>query len=111
MKTLPVTVFTDGRDCTNGGVTSKYTQLYLAVEDGWFDVPDNEPGLLKLVGRLRHPGEYIYAEPVNGRPTKCAGPMFGGNFVYSCDSRFPSQYPIPVHDRFETWEEYALLSL
>lgn len=26
---------------------------------------------------------------------------FGGSFIYSPDSRFPSRYPIPVHDRDE----------
>ena len=25
--------------------------------------------------------------------------MFGGTFIHSCDSRFPSKYPIPPHDR------------
>ena len=28
-------------------------------------------------------------------------PMFGGNFVYSSDSRFPSDAPIKIHDRIE----------
>jgi hypothetical protein len=27
--------------------------------------------------------------------------MFGGTFIYSSDSRFPSKYPIPLHDRVE----------
>ena len=36
--------------------------------------------------------------------------MFGGNFVYTSDSRFPSDYPIPIHDRFETQEQYDQLS-
>jgi hypothetical protein len=25
----------------------------------------------------------------------------GGTFIYSSDSRFPSKYPIPLHDRVE----------
>jgi hypothetical protein len=28
--------------------------------------------------------------------------MFGGNFVYTSDSRFPSNSPIAVHDRVES---------
>lgn len=110
MKTLPVNVYTDGDDCTNGGITSQHRDLYLACEAGWFDVPDDDPKLIRLVKRSFGFGEYIHAEPVNGRPCGCVGPMFGGNFVYTCDSRFPSPYPIPVHDRFETWEEYDMLS-
>ena len=27
--------------------------------------------------------------------------MFGGNFIYTSDSRFPSRAPIQVHDRVE----------
>lgn len=27
--------------------------------------------------------------------------MFGGNFIYTSDSRFPSDHPIKVHDRVE----------
>jgi hypothetical protein len=27
--------------------------------------------------------------------------MFGGTFIFSSDSRFPSHYPIPLHDRVE----------
>ena len=34
------------------------------------------------------------------QPSGMAGPMFGGNFVYSSDSRLPRE-PIPVHDRYE----------
>lgn len=110
MKTIPVNVFTDGDDCTNGGVSSRYNRLYLAVEDGWFDVPEDDPRLLVPITRHFGFGDYIHAEPVIGRPDGCVGPMFGGNFVYTSDSRFPSPYPIPVHDRFETWEEYDMLS-
>jgi hypothetical protein len=52
-------------------------------------------------------GEYLHAEPVDGerdarREGKTVGPMFGGNFVYTSDSRFPNKYPIPVHDRWES---------
>ena len=34
------------------------------------------------------------------------GPMFGGNFIYSSDSRFPSDSPIKVFDRFESQKLY-----
>jgi len=27
--------------------------------------------------------------------------MFGGNFIYTSDSRFPNKYPIAIHDRYE----------
>lgn len=36
---------------------------------------------------------------VHGKPV--IGRMFGGHFAFSCDSRFPSDTPIPIHDRQE----------
>ena len=42
------------------------------------------------------------------------GPMFGGTFVGSSDSRFRKatgqRGPIPLHDRYETTEEYERMS-
>ena len=30
--------------------------------------------------------------------------MFGGNFIYTSDSRFPNDYPIALHDRVENYK-------
>jgi hypothetical protein len=58
---------------------------------------DLSPALV-LVRRMLSDGEYLHAEPdTNGDRSS-----FGGNFVWTSDGRFPSKYPIPVHDRFET---------
>lgn len=38
------------------------------------------------------------------------GPMFSGNFAYTSDSRFPANYPLPIHDRYETVRDYDMLS-
>jgi hypothetical protein len=43
-------------------------------------------------------------------PANGVGPMFSGNFAYTSDSRFPANYPLPIHDRYETAEEYDRLS-
>lgn len=55
-----------------------------------------------LVLKEKHVGDkkYLYAVPKSVLDTK-EWSMFGGNFIYTSDSRFPSQYPIPVHDRVE----------
>lgn len=45
-----------------------------------------------------------------GRTYNLLGPMFGGQFIYSSDSRFPSDQPIHIHDRFETQAQYDRLS-
>ncbi len=41
-----------------------------------------------------------------------AGPMFGGTYAASSDSRFkPGFYgAVPIHDRYETWEQYDAMS-
>jgi len=51
----------------------------------------------------------VHAEPLEAPPLGGVGWMFGGNFIYSCDSRFQALcgYPIPVHDRCETVEQYV----
>lgn len=71
---------------------AKTPALYLRpgnLRDGSFRaVPANPPGIANLIG-----------------------PMFGGAFVYTSDSRFPksggTHSPIPVHDRWESDELYS----
>ena len=109
MKGLMVSVLRaadlDGCDCTLGGVSSKHKHLIL-VGPGIpeiFEASDDMPAV-RLVSRdlwssrlgARRP--YLHVEPV---ATQGKWHMMGGNFITSCDSRFPSDYPIPVHDRIE----------
>ncbi len=112
-KVLPVNVFrwTLG-DCTNGGISGKFDCLYLICDEGWFEVEDTDPKLIKIITKPHcgKEGTYSFVEPVNDSSKKECGYMSGGNFVYSCDSRFPFDYPLPVHDRSETWKEYETLS-
>lgn len=55
---------------------------------------------VKLVRREIGDKEYIHAVPMDLKD-KRGNVMFGGTFIYSSDSRFPSKYPIPLHDRVE----------
>ncbi len=101
-------------DCTAGGVTSKLEQLVLVGPgiEGPFEVKEGEP-YLELMKKNVGLGEYMYAVPRNaGDKSSLVGPMFGGNFVYTSDSRFRKvcAYPIPVHDRWETQATYDALS-
>lgn len=43
----------------------------------------------------------VVARPLDEDGNTRKGGMFGGNWIESCDSRFPTTAPIPVHDRFE----------
>lgn len=106
MKGLIVEVFkaATGPDCTGGGASSRHAE-FVILDDampGPFAPTPSRPAL-RLVRRNLHDGEYIHAVPDEPRPAGAAGPMFGGNFVFSCDSRFRAvtNYPIPVHDRYE----------
>jgi len=93
-------------DFTNGGVTSKANHFQLIGESDPVPKTGNRPVL-----RVHRKGSYVYAVPVGDTP-KGVGPMAGGNFVYSSDSRFTKAFggPIAVHDRWESPQEYSLLS-
>lgn len=105
-------------DCTNGGVSSKKNGFTLmpgarktaAYEGGPFQPSPDTPALYlaKWYGRLLACPEDFEAS--NGRSpdmrddcsvNSLGGYMFGGNFIYSSDSRFPCEYPIPIFDRKE----------
>lgn len=120
-------------DCTNGGISAKPDDLYLAACDPDQDLP--EKGLayafgmedfadwltwdlgeddlnnrtLVLVKRTLGGKPCWYAAPLYS-PPGMYGPMFGGNFLWTSDSRFPTAAPLPIHDRFETPEQYEQLS-
>lgn len=94
----------DGRDCTNGGVSAQAVNALLIGEG----IPQIFEGtsvdtVLELKKKNIY-GEYVYAVPLiapGDDKSGMVGPMFGGNFIYTSDSRFPNRYPIPVHDRWE----------
>lgn len=86
-------------DCTNGGISSKHDEVLL--------VGPNIPQISQAHGRpcvtLRELGGAINAVPCDedGKVDPKPWWMMGGNFIHCCDSRFPSRYPIPLHDRQE----------
>lgn len=96
----------DGYDCTQDGVTSvkrgAQGVIVLGVEGPYTDAEALASGaiVLRLVKR-DFGGEYVHVEPAGLPPGSQT--MFGGNFVYTSDSRFRAvcPYPIPVHDRIE----------
>lgn len=96
-----------GHDCTNHGATSGKDKAILAGDgiDELFESTEDAPLLI-----LHRRGNYLVAIPAKEPSQPMCGPMFGGRFIYTCDSRFPNDYPIPVHDRYETQELNDLLS-
>lgn len=94
-------------DCTAGGISSKANTLILtSIEDENKIVTDiiapfkgDETNTVKIVpGNLKG---FWKAIPVAEKPSGKNGPMFGGNFIYCSDARFPMKYPVPLHDRYE----------
>lgn len=109
-------------DSTNNGITANNHTLTLfwdcKREEAllYCQNPDNhvqaEKSLL-LVPRTLWGEDHMYAEPLL-KPTGRIQ-VFGGNYIVG-DSAMPkysgrtTTMPIPVHDRFETQEEYDALS-
>ena len=118
MKTKGLLVFVykrDGLDCSANGISScNKTLILTSVEDLDGGVEMIAPVFtgcqwdsVKIIENV--PGHYC-AVPITPTPKGMVGPMFGGNFIYSSDSRFPFPYPIPIHDRYETQKCYNTLS-
>ena len=75
-----------------------------------FDATPERPAV-----RLVRRGNYTIAVPVMEPHGKLIGPMFGGCFIHTCDSRFRKfvghDYPVPLHDRWESPELNRMLSI
>lgn len=105
MKGLMVDVYKcEGLSHSNKGI-SAFAERVTIVGDGIVELFEEDPltrPAVKIVKRELSNGPYLHAEPLE-KPTGKTGPMFGGCFIYSSDSRFRkiSAYPIPLHDRFE----------
>lgn len=114
VKVLPVDVYRSARrggyDCTNGGVSSRFDSLYLICDKGWLEVDDTDERLVKIETMRFGGNTYQHVVPVNDRHKRAVSYMMGGNYISTSDSRFPSDYPIPVHDRTETQEGYDVLT-
>lgn len=108
-KGLIVNVFRTDYDATNLGITNSKDNVkrltLIGSEDCLVDevFEDIDENILVLKKRVFNNTEYLYAVPfkITIDQSFMNGPMFGGNFIYCSDSRFPNKYPIPVHDRFE----------
>ena len=104
-KGLTVYVYRDSLgDCTGGGISSNKNELILTsfkTREGEVNLAHifegDETNSVKIIENV--PNHYCAVPLVY--PEGMIGPMFGGNFIYTCDSRFPFKYPVPIHDRFE----------
>lgn len=102
MRYLPVDVYVNARpgDCTNGGITVRQPErLVVECADGFMTAEDvANAGCTVLVVKDK---PFAHAKPALKQEFEKRWTMFGGNFVYSSDSRFPFDAPVAVHDRIE----------
>lgn len=95
-------------DCTNNGLSSKADHAYLV----WDIDPLNQDQILEDFYNEKGEDFFVIKERfIFGKYSMIAVPytiwksgqhsMMGGNFLYTSDSRFPSDAPIAIHDRVE----------
>tara|TARA_R100001594_G_scaffold97709_1_gene132086 strand:+ start:1860 stop:2231 length:372 start_codon:yes stop_codon:yes gene_type:complete len=121
---LIVSILKDGMgDYSNGGVSGRANQLTLINVDGPFEPSVHAPAAMLVKGNLG--GAKVIPcvdDPTNmfGDMSNQIGPMMGGTFVTTSDSRFSNKLEkmgvssgvaIPFHDRYETTEQHRALSL
>lgn len=116
---LPVDIFKfQGRSYSNGGASSKFDTLTLVNVPGPFEPREDSPAALLLPnygGTVR----VVLAMPQDGnwvelKQPNAAGPMFGGTYVATSDSRFSEAIEailghgfygaVKLHDRYESAE-------
>ncbi len=103
-KGLMIDVYRAGgyRDCTNGGVSAKDNRVVMVSDE--YEVSEifetEGRGILKLITRDVGFAKFPILVPLDAK--KNGDPyMFGGNFGWSGDSRFPVDTPVKIFDRRE----------
>jgi len=98
-------------NCSNKGISSKFTSVEIVPAD---TDPETAPkNAVCLHTRIAGNSFITYFVPL---ALKEKVHMSGGTFVYSSDCRFPFigepvDHPIALHDRTETPEQTAILSM
>ena len=105
---------------SNGGISSVHNEAILTNERVLpEEIKASGLPIIQVVKRYGlgvNGGIYVHAEPVRSGCAieKSIGPMAGGTFVFTSDSRYREitgvDYPISLHDRWETPEQYEALS-
>ncbi len=114
-----------GRSYSNGGVSSKVDQVTIVNAPGPFEPTPDRPAVMLVYGNVPGSVKAVPAEEitpgvfVTGAASGAVGPMHGGTYIETSDSRFgetveslggPRYAPVAFHDRFETPAQYEALS-
>lgn len=115
----------DGRECSNGGLSSIATDVVLVNVPGPFEPDEKRPAAMLVQGSFHGIAVVVPAVRVEGGWNRmCShdrvGPMMGGCYVASSDGRFAAAVEkitgvrfygaVPLHDRFESPELYASMA-
>ena len=89
---------------SNNGISARFKAVTIVNIDGPFEPSDDAPAV-----ELKWRGDYPYLVLAEKPAGAGVGPMAGGAFVYSSDSRFRrvSPGPVSLHDRYESASDYA----
>jgi len=129
---LGIDIYTDGSDCTNGGLSAKASKAGMVSYavgdgvplDGYADPRElvQSPGRNAIFRLVQGRGGVILVadptpeqvEAAGGDAGRLMGPMMGGNYGATSDSRFARATgiygAIPIHDRYEGRELHDRLS-
>lgn len=116
----------NGNSSSNGGVSAAHNEVTIVNAEGPATPTRERPPVMIVYGNLPGTVKAVPAEEitpgvfVTGSASGRVGPMHGGTFIESSDSRFGELVeklggqrfggPVALHDRFETTAEYAALS-
>jgi hypothetical protein len=98
----------DHGNCSNDGVSARYSSVVL-IGPGipeLFEPKDDRPAVY-LDRNFNGVAGNVAAVAKGGDGV---GPMFGGSFIYTSDSRFPGGGPLKLMDRYESAELNDLMS-
>ena len=99
-KGMTAYIYRSDYDCELNKMYGKEAVTLIDPEIPGLHYPTEERPAVILVRRKIGGREYIHAEPLQPEGEN-KWYMSGGTFISACDGRFPHDYPIGLHDRYE----------
>jgi hypothetical protein len=123
---LLASIYRSGRgDFSNGGISGQAERVCIVNIAGPFTPDEDTPAVMLVPGNLRGTVKAVPAVPIGDgyvpmAPADMIGPMDGGTYVATSDSRFGDKIAelcgvrfygaVALHDRYETQAQYDALT-